>query len=98
MERDAGRRRVREFFDGLTFESVDLTAFIGRRASELSHEFELKGPDACHLVMAEFAECDRFYALDDGLLKVGNLGQMEICLPRTPYGGPGSLFGAGEIP
>lgn len=80
-----GRRRADEiaaYMDSLGFTYVEGGRAVGARAGELAREYQLKGPDALHLALAERAQCDEFYSFDGGHLKIGSLGGMSIREPR----------------
>jgi predicted nucleic acid-binding protein len=71
-------KRAIDYFDGTDLQFVEAGRVEGIRAGMIAREWDMKGPDALHIALAEAANCALLYSLDGDHLKVGtgipNLG------------------------
>lgn len=88
-EADAPRLdHARDYFLATKFQYVDIAQVAAHRAMEHAVRFQLKGPDALHLALAQLGRCDELHTYDGKLLKVEN--QLSGLRVRTPHGQPQS--------
>ena len=89
--------RARDYFDTTRFTFVEDSPSIAIRAADFAIQYDLTGPDALHLALAQTAGCERFFSLHKDHLKVNRIGQMTVSQPfeqpparmRTVEGRPG---------
>ena len=79
-------------FDASYFEYVDLTERLGAKAAGLAAKLKVRGPDACHLMMAKVAGCSEFYTYDKQLLRKNGLVEGLSIVQPEMWSVPGSLF------
>lgn len=60
-DRDRRLGHVVEYFKASRFLYVEESRRAGERAIELAVDFDLRGPDAMHVALAELAGCGEFY-------------------------------------
>lgn len=75
--------RAIDYFDRTDLQFVEAARVEGLRAAEIAREWQMKGPDALHVALAEAAGCDVLYSLDHDQLKVGTgISGLEIRRPE----------------
>jgi predicted nucleic acid-binding protein len=61
---DARTAKAFAYFNRCKFLRVEMPFSVGERAASLAAQFEMKGPDASHVALAEYARCTHLLSLD----------------------------------